>query len=210
MGSIADTSVIIQSSSQEVPRPPIWFGEVVLIVTHLRQRGILPQICERIRFARPRFGQYEVIDFLAVLFGYALSGERTLEAFYEALKPFARPFMALFERDQLPSRSALSRFLAALTQPVVEALRALFLEDGLARPLCPGEQEAGLLDRQGHRWMVFDGDGTREAAIQRALPQTDDLPPPQRRLDEMCAPGYTGRKRGEVVRTRTTVSQAHS
>ncbi|GHO86461.1 hypothetical protein KSZ_44670 [Dictyobacter formicarum] len=26
----------------------------------------------------------------------------------------------------------------------------------------------------------------------------------------MCAPGYTGRKRGQVVRTRTTVSQAHS
>jgi hypothetical protein len=31
-----------------------------------------------------------------------------------------------------------------------------------------------------------------------------------RRLDEVCAPGYTGRKRGEVVRTRTTIGQAHS
>jgi len=36
------------------------------------------------------------------------------------------------------------------------------------------------------------------------------LPPAFRRLDEICAPGYRGRKRGEVVRTRTTVSQAHS
>ena len=26
----------------------------------------------------------------------------------------------------------------------------------------------------------------------------------------LCAPGYTGRKRGEVVRTRTTVLQAHT
>jgi hypothetical protein len=26
----------------------------------------------------------------------------------------------------------------------------------------------------------------------------------------VCAPGYTGRKRGEVARTRTTVLQAHS
>ncbi len=57
---------------------------------------------------------------------------------------------------------------------------------------------------------LFDIDGTREAARQRALPQTDELPPPCRRLDEVCAPGYRGRKRGEVVRTRTTVSQAHS
>ena len=38
----------------------------------------------------------------------------------------------------------------------------------------------------------------------------EDLPPAQRRLDEICAAGYTGRKRGEVVRTRTVVSQAHT
>ena len=58
--------------------------------------------------------------------------------------------------------------------------------------------------------MVFDIDGTRQAARQRALPKTEELPPPQRRLTQVCAPGYTGRKRGEVVRTRTVVSQAHS
>jgi hypothetical protein len=29
-------------------------------------------------------------------------------------------------------------------------------------------------------------------------------------LDEVCAPGYLGRKRGEVVRPRTTVLQAHT
>jgi hypothetical protein len=32
----------------------------------------------------------------------------------------------------------------------------------------------------------------------------------QRRLSEVCVPGYTGRKRGEVVRTRTTILQAHT
>jgi hypothetical protein len=58
--------------------------------------------------------------------------------------------------------------------------------------------------------VVFDIDGTREAARQRALPQTEDLPPPFRRLDDVCAPGYRGRKRGQMVRTRTIISQAHS
>jgi len=57
---------------------------------------------------------------------------------------------------------------------------------------------------------VFDIDGTREAARQRALPQTPELPVPQRRLQDLCAAGYTGRKRGEIVRTRTTILQAHS
>jgi hypothetical protein len=102
-----------------------------------------------VRFARRRFGHYEVIDFLAILFGYAISGERTLEAFYESLQPFAVPFMALFERDLLPSRSALSRFLAALTLAPVEALRTFFLDDLLKRPLSPDKQTGGLKDPRG-------------------------------------------------------------
>jgi hypothetical protein len=40
--------------------------------------------------------------------------------------------------------------------------------------------------------------------------ETPDRPAPQRRLRPLCAPGYTGRKRGEVVRTRTTVLQMHT
>jgi hypothetical protein len=213
MTSIADGSVIIQTSSESVPSTPSWFGEVVLMAAHLRKHGVLTQISERVRFARRRFGDYEVIDFLAVLFGYAISGERTLEAFYARLQPFAVPFMALFERDQLPSRSALSRFLAQLPEGPVEALRTLFLDDLLSRPLTNDSNETqtgGLVDRAGNTWVVFDIDGTREAARQRALPKTADLPPPGRRLDDVCAPGYTGRKRGEIVRTRTVVSQAHS
>src|SRR5215469_6058938 len=141
---------------------------------------------------------------------YGLSGERTLEAFYEAVQPFASVFMSLFGRTRLPAASTLSRFLAALPAEPVEALRTLFQEDLLARRLSTEESSAGLWDRQGNRWLVFDVDGTREAARQRALPQTPDRPPPQRRLRPLCAPGYTGRKRGEVVRTRTTVLQMHT
>jgi hypothetical protein len=185
------------------------FEEVVLLTAHLRRHGVLSKMSEGVRFARKRFGQYKVIDFLAILFGYAISGERTLEEFYQRLQPFAVPFMALFERDRLPSRSALSRFLAALSEAAVEALRMLFLDDLLAQPLTHDQQTGGLVDRAGNTWVVFDIDGTREADRQRALPQSDELPASFRRLDDICAPGYRGRKRGEVVRTRTTVSQAH-
>jgi hypothetical protein len=210
MTSIADGAVKIQTTSEPNFSTPSWFGEVVVISRYLHTHGVLSKINEHVRFARKRFGRYEVIDFLAVLFGYAISGERTLEEFYQRLQPFAVPFMALFERDRLPSRSALSRFLAALTEEPVEALRTLFLNDLLARPLMADKQTGGLVDRTGHGWVVCDIDGTREAARQRALPQTDELPSPFRRLDDVCAPGYRGRKRGEVVRTRTTISQAHS
>jgi hypothetical protein len=43
----------------------------------------LSKINEQIRFARRRFRRYVIMDFLAVLFGYGISGEYALEAFYE-------------------------------------------------------------------------------------------------------------------------------
>jgi len=66
MTSIADGSVIIQTSSASAPSTPSWFGEVALMAEHLRKQGILTKIGERVRFARRSFGRYEVIDFLAV------------------------------------------------------------------------------------------------------------------------------------------------
>ncbi len=178
--------------------------------TTLSILGVLSDISERVRFARRRFGRYDLIDFAVVLLGYAISGERTLEEFYERVLPFAHTFMALFGRERLPHRSTLSRFLAALDQAPIEALRTLFLEDLLARPLEKLEKSGGMWDRQGNHWVVFDVDGTWQTARQRALPCTPDRPPAQRRLSKVCAPGYTGRKRVEVVRTRTTVLQAHT
>ena len=40
MTSIADGSVIIQTSAEFVPSTPSWFGEVVLMAAHLRQHGV--------------------------------------------------------------------------------------------------------------------------------------------------------------------------
>lgn len=125
--------VQIQISPDSRPSTPSWFGEVAVFAHCLTHEGILKAIWEQVRFARARMGTYELIDFVAVVIGYVLSGEPTLQTFYERLAPFAEPFMSLFERNQLPHRSTLSRFLAALDQPTVEALRALFQEDLLAR-----------------------------------------------------------------------------
>lgn len=154
------TQVAIQASEQLVPALPPWFGEVVVIAHRLRHLGVLATIEERMHFARRRFGHYDLIDFMVVLLGYAISGERTLEAFYESVQPFAAPFMALFGRERLPHHSTLSRFLAALNQAAVEAWRTVFLEDLLARPLEQENTTGGAWDRQGNQWLVFDVDGT--------------------------------------------------
>src|SRR6266566_1153816 len=154
MMSSASSSVTIQTSPQSVPSTPSWFGEVAIMAHHLTRLGLLDAIGERVRFARRRFGHYDVIDFVAVLIGYAVSGEPTLLAFYERLAPFAESFMALFDRNQLPHRSTLSRFLAALDQSAVEALRARFQEDLHARN--PFASPGGLFDRTEKQWMVVE------------------------------------------------------
>jgi hypothetical protein len=205
---MTESSVTIQIAPPSLPSTPFWMGEVAAFAQVLEHVGILKAIQEQVRFARARFGTYELIDFVVVLIGYAVSSEPTLKAFYERLAPWAEPFMALFGRNQLPHRSTLSRLLAALDRNTVEALRTRFHEDVLARKLFPSP--GGLMDRTGNPWVVIDVDGTRATARQRALPQTDTLPAPHRRFDQICAPGYTGRKRGEVVRTRTVILQAHT
>jgi hypothetical protein len=203
------SSVHLQTSREPIASVPEWFGEVALIAHAMTRLGLLSQICEHVHFTRKRFGSFEVIDFMVMLMGYAISGEPTLQAYYERLQPFATAFMGLFGRSGLPHRATRSRFLAALDEPSVEALRTVFLHDALAR-LGPEANVGGLWDRQATRWTIFDIDGTKQAARQRALPQGPDLPAPHRRLSAVCAPGYMGRKRGEGVRTRTTLLQAHT
>jgi hypothetical protein len=51
---------------------------VALIVPYLRKQGVLSAISSQVRFARRRFGNYEVIDFVAVLIGYATRFNATI------------------------------------------------------------------------------------------------------------------------------------
>ena len=106
---------------------------VVMIARHLATKGLFEA------FARAGFAWYEdasgaddPIDFLALLIGYAISGERRLPDFFGRVEPFEAAFMALFGRRCLPHRSSLSRFLAAVDRPCLEAFRTLFEQQTFA------------------------------------------------------------------------------
>jgi len=66
---IADGSINIRTSSDIQFATPSWLGEGALMASHLRKQGILTKRSERVRFARGRFGRYDVLDFVAVLAG---------------------------------------------------------------------------------------------------------------------------------------------
>jgi hypothetical protein len=103
-------SVNVQIAPESVPSTPSWFGDVVILAHLLCRFGLLKAIEEHVRLARARFGRYEVIDCVAVLLGYAMRGEPTLEAFYARLPPFSDTCMALFERSALPHPSTDERY----------------------------------------------------------------------------------------------------
>jgi len=67
------------------------------MVQHLATNGLLDAFVHQVRLVRGRFGSYESIDFLALLIGYAISGERTLADFFERLAPFGPAFMACLD-----------------------------------------------------------------------------------------------------------------
>src|SRR5260370_40013631 len=94
MNSITDSVVTIQTSSQSLPSTPCWLGEVVLLIHHLRKQVVLSAIAQQMHFARRRFGHYEVIDFVAVLFRLPLISQPALGAFSAHVPPFVRVMLA--------------------------------------------------------------------------------------------------------------------
>ena len=95
MTNIAHPCLEVQTSATPQPAVPPWFAETILLAQYLRMHGLLEALATPVRLVCGRFGQYEVLDFLALLFGYAISGERTLQAYFERLAPFATPVHGL-------------------------------------------------------------------------------------------------------------------
>ena len=122
----------IQTEASPIASVPAWLGEVAL-VAHTMTRLSYVHISERVRFARKRFGLYEVIDFLAVLIGYALSGEPTLAAYYQASP---RVLSSLWRCSDAVSYLIAPRSVA-FSRPWMKLgrrLRTVFLQDALAHP----------------------------------------------------------------------------
>ena len=201
--------VELQVNEQENLAAPSWLTEVLLVGQYWQASGLLSDLVAQVRVNRGRMGQYEVCDFVLLLLAYAVSGLPSLAEFYRALLPVKSVLMAVWGRQRCPVASTLSRFLSDIDASAVALLRTLFEAD-LHRPVSPLLQQLGLRDRSGDRWMVFDVDGTVKSVRHRVLQSQSTHPALKRRSRNACAPGYRGRKRGQAVRTRTTIAQAHT
>jgi hypothetical protein len=105
--------------------------------------------------------------------------------------------MALFGREALPSQSALSRYLSALNEPVVEALRTLFRGRILSRDShLVTTLEASSIGRESagweHLWMEPEQRHDNGHCLTRRI-----CPLPIVVWMRVCAPGYPGRESSE-------------
>lgn len=199
----------VTTTEQSNPAIPSWLSEALLVGQYWNQSGLLECLQQKVRVNRGRIGRYEVCDFVLLLLAYAVSEVETLKLFFEQLESVKSVLMSVWKRAECPVAATLSRFLADIDETAVEQLRSLFEADLLAHPIEMGAA-MGLSDRIGKQWMVFDVDGTVKATRHRALVTAPTHPQLKRRSENACAPGYSGRKRGDYVRTRSTIACAHT
>ena len=66
-------AVTIQITPTSVPTTPSWLGEAAVFAQVMAHLGLLKAIQEQIRFARARFGSYDTLDFVVVLYSGPMS-----------------------------------------------------------------------------------------------------------------------------------------
>ena len=169
------------------------------LVHALAASGVLGEVARRFFIARKP--GYMAVDGLLFLLCYfsaplALGG---LRGFYEAHREWAPVLGALGGRKRLMSSGSLSRLLnAADATSLADAGRWWLLHASGALDVLRSPAVMSR-DARGSMWHVFDFDPSRQAFRQRALPDDPALPPADRDLQDLAAPGYAGRKRGETV-----------
>lgn len=189
-------------------RLPEWAGEGAVVVQWLYETGAIEQIIDRLRIQRE--GGYVGADLvLFVLFYLTARVEGGIKGFGEKSRSCRSQLGALGGRRALPTPASVSRILAATNDTHTQDLAEWLLFDACRAASVLNHPSVLTRDALGHPWHTFDLDPTVTVLRQRALPEGDGLPPPQRHSCEASL-GYRGRKRGDVQISRMTLQHAGS
>lgn len=175
----------------------------------LARRNLLGPLGERVRIRRE--GGYSGFDVVLFLLLYFASKPRAgLRAFWEILRRHSRRLAGMAGRTQLPSPASISRALDRAEFDLVRPIGSWLLGPMSGIDAVLRHPSVCTYDARGEAWHIFDYDPTVHALRHRALPEGDDLPEARRRSEGMAAPGYSGRKRGDVIYRRGTLQHAGS
>lgn len=203
---MARSEIEVTYKSADATRIPDELTEGAALFMDLARRGVIEEGGERVRIRRQ--GGYSGLDvWLFLLLFFTTGARRGVRTLWDkVLWPFSKQLAALAGRRGLVSPAALSRALDKAEPELVRTASPWLLMDmpeidGVLR-----HPATMSYDALGRGWHVFDIDPTVTTLRHRALPVADDLPEPLRRSEDTAAPGYSGRKRGDVQFQRMAVS----
>lgn len=190
-------------------RLPEWATAGAIHADWLVRRGVFGVLAER--FQVQREGGYTMEDLFAFgVFHLSTPEHGSIKEFGERSRDVRAQLGALVGRKRLPAPASMSRGLRAVSEGGIEELAGLLLIDVPDCETLLRHPAVQTRDSQGGRWHVFDFDETVTTLRQRALPEGPKLPEPRRRATSMAAPGYSGRKRGDLQFSRAMLQHAGS
>ena len=172
-------------------------------------RGILDIIATLIPIRRQ--GGYcglDVFVFLTLFFTANINGG--ISATWSKLRPFAKPIAALLARKNILSNASLSRALSATEIDLIRPQTLTILTEIPQTRGLFSHPALRTYDANGQPWHSYDLDPTVKTLLHRPLPNAEDLPEPKRQAENCAAPGYAGRKRGELQFRRIDVQNSES
>lgn len=172
------------------------YESFVLMVGYLEKTGVWSEISRELRLHRWGFQGIDVVTALLAYWCFSDRGRISLKVFLKRAAPFSEALGAVAGRKRLPTQASLSRALRKVNLDQAEAFGAWLLQRlaTLGKPLL---QHPAVGRSDGTRLIHLDG--MHHALRQRSLTEGEELPPPRRQLVQLAAPGFPGRKRGEVV-----------
>ena len=201
---------IVTYANEPTDRLPDWTAEGVTLVLHLAQQGQLGPLADRTRIRREGgYAGFDILLFFLFYFaGRTTKGVRTFWS--DDARCYAEQLGAVGGRKRLPSPASLSRALDAVEYVHTRALGSWLLRSVAGVEEVMRQPSAMTWDAMGQPWHVYDFDPTVHTLRHRALPEGDELPEARRRSVDTAAPGYPGRKRGDVQLRRATLQHAGS
>ena len=203
------SSTEVTYTSPDDTRIPDKLTEGVALLMKLQSCGKLAEVGERVRLRRQ--GGYCGLDvFLLLLLFYSASSTEGVRKLWEILGPRVKAMASVAKRRSLPSPASLSRALGAAEFEHVREWASWLLAFIAGIDVVLRHPAVMSYDAHGEGWHVYDLDPTVKAFLQRDLPTSDELPEPKRRAAAAGAPGYSGRKRGDIQHRQVAVQHSGS
>jgi hypothetical protein len=182
-------------------------GKFVLVAERFVESGLKQAVETTLQL--PRGSGYGGLDLAMLAIAYFVSERKCgLKQFAEECEPFGPELATVMDRRRFPTQASMSRLLSAVPLEQAEAMADQALGPCSAADLLEDHESVVYRDTVGEKWHVFHWDPTVTTLRHRALPEGDELPAPRRRSEDLAAPGYRGRKRGDVQFSRAMLQHS--